>query len=383
MSESPITYNVWSAISAVSAVLKDNVFIRRGNYKIYPNQYIVLVGPPGVGKGEAIRPAHSFVKNPITNIPFANYIQDSVTMPKLIDIIATGFKSPPTVSNGMLLNRQDSTCILQAEELATLISSSEQMPVFLCRTWDGKEYVYDTKGKGKSVIKDMCVSLIGACTQKFIRSINNNHGAEVNNGFTARTIFVFAEMPSQAIVWPPGFEDYPQIKYTLDNDLQIISNLRGEFGWLDSARKIYEGKYQEIGSSISDDDSDIVRHFKARQRIHILKVAMTLSAASRDDLVIDDYTICESITLVDEVLKTLDSAFGGVGESELAESMHKITEYISKKGISSRNEILKDNRRNITAEDLDRVLYVLEVSRIVYKFYQGKQLLYKYVGVKP
>ena len=63
ITEAPSAYVIWSAISVISAVLKKKVWVRRGTYKVYPNQYIVLVGPPGVGKGTAIHPAHSFIKD--------------------------------------------------------------------------------------------------------------------------------------------------------------------------------------------------------------------------------------------------------------------------------------------------------------------------------
>lgn len=383
MHESPVQFNIWSAISAVSATLKDNVYLYRGNYTVFPNQYIVLVSPPGVGKGESMRPAHSFVKNPPSTIPYANYVPDSITVPKLVEVIANGF---PRVhfNNGHILNSKDSSCVLMAEELGTLLRANNDMSTFLCRCWDGKDYTYDTKGKGKNVIKDMCVSLIASCTQNFIKDINKNMGAEVNNGFTARTLFVFADSKSQMIFWPKGFKVQQQLLDKLNNDLMLISQMGGEYQISDTAKVLFERKYKEIYDSQKDEgDTDVVKNFKARQAIHILKLAMILSAATNDSMIISDTDMCNSITLVDGVLKTLDMAFGGVGDSDIAESMHRVQLYMAKMIKCPRTQIIRDNRRNITPETLDRVLTVLQISNIVKRYTVAGQEVVEYTGAKP
>ena len=81
ISEAPSHYNIWAAISVVSAVLKDHVYFSRGIYTINPNQYIILVGPPGVGKGTAIHPAFAF---PL-KLKLINMLTDRVTAPKIIE----------------------------------------------------------------------------------------------------------------------------------------------------------------------------------------------------------------------------------------------------------------------------------------------------------
>lgn len=385
MNESPENYNVWSAISAVSAVLKDNVWYRRGNYKVYPNQYIILVGHPGIGKGTAINPAHKFVKDPpSTHNPLANYIQDRITASKLVEILAAGFPSAPKFNtNGNLVNGIDSTCILQAEELSTMVNSSDWLSDFLTKTWEGGDFIYTTKGGGKKLAKDLCPSLIGACTPSFIKNINKNHGAEISNGFTARTIFVFATENGRAIPFPLGFEDHPQISALLSDDLMAMARLHGEYKFSKPAEVLFRCKYMEIKASACEEDSDVVKNFKSRQPTHIIKVAMALSAATSDALIIEEQTLHTAISLIDGILKTLDFTFSGVGDSELAESIAKIKNYIDRKGVCGRKEILRDNMRNITTENLDRVLFALREAGIIEQFSQGTKQLYKPTGATP
>jgi hypothetical protein len=379
ISESPSSFNVWAAISAISAVLKNRVYINRSVYTIHPNQYIVLVGPPGVGKGNAINPAHTFVKDPPTNIPLANYIQDRITAPKLCETLSNGFPSVH-FTNGNLINGKDTSCILQATELATLLNSSDWMSTLLTETWDKDSFVYDTKGGGKKPIKNMCISLIGACTPDFIKLLNKNNGDPVNNGLTARMVFVYASKKSQSIVWPKGFKYYQTEVDKLNADLQTISQMSGEYFLDKTAMVLFERKYMEIQASVDEGDSDVVRNFKARQEVHILKVAMALSAAGRSDMVISDWAMSTAITLIDGVLATLDNAFRGIGESPLAVAQDRLHNYVAAKGVVSRTEMMKDNHRHITPDDMDRVVYILTTCGFVQEFTQAGKKYFKYLG---
>ena len=376
MSEAPTSFNIWCAVSVISAVMKKRTWIRRGLYKIYPNQYIVLVSPPGIGKGSAIHPAHSFVKDPKPMM--ANYMSDRITAPKIIENLAKGFASVSVV-NGVIQNGLEASCVLQATELATFLGSSDWMTAFLCDAWDRGEFEYDTKGKGTHLIKDMCVSLIGACVPEFIRTINRDGANAINGGFTARTLFVFANDKSKSLVWPVGFDGNAttqKIAQDLAHDLTEIAKLNGEFTWTPTAKFLFEKFYNAVANR--EDDTDVVRHFKARKSTHVLKVAMCFSAAGRDDLVIDDYEINTAIALVNNVEQTLDITFRGVGESPLAEATARIQSYVERKGYVSRSEILRDNFRHITSEDLDRVLMVLEsISFIKREIISGK-LFYRH-----
>ncbi|KKL16209.1 hypothetical protein LCGC14_2497870, partial [marine sediment metagenome] len=53
--ESPLSYHVWTGISLLAAALQRRVYIRWGYEILYPNMYIVLVGPSGkCRKGSAM-----------------------------------------------------------------------------------------------------------------------------------------------------------------------------------------------------------------------------------------------------------------------------------------------------------------------------------------
>ena len=52
--DAPNNFITWSALSLIGATLKNNVYLKIGTYTLFPNQFIVLVAPPGIGKGTAM-----------------------------------------------------------------------------------------------------------------------------------------------------------------------------------------------------------------------------------------------------------------------------------------------------------------------------------------
>jgi len=63
-SESPISYHIWCGLSVIAGALQRRVYLHWGlGRTIYPNLYVVLVGPSGrTRKGVAIGIAKEFLK---------------------------------------------------------------------------------------------------------------------------------------------------------------------------------------------------------------------------------------------------------------------------------------------------------------------------------
>jgi hypothetical protein len=390
ISEAPGQYNIWAAIAVVSAVLKNHVRLARGPYIVNPNQYIIFVGPPGVGKGTAIHPAFEFPKR----LGLINTISDRVTAQKIVERLSNGFDAPPkilyptpnghgatypangvyptsSIAGGSLFNTsgtpaivttRESAATIMSTELQTLLTSSEWMTQFLCDAWDRKDFEYDTKNKGTHLIKDMCVSMIGACVPAYIQNINKATEAAVNGGFTARAVFVYADKKAQNIVWPKNLEQTVGADFIkkLDEDLVAISNLEGDFSFNADAKMVFEDFYKNSAVICQQEsDSDVMLYFKSRAHVHFFKVAMAFSAARDDSRVIDKVDAFLTIGLLKQIQANLDRAFRGVGNSPLAEATQKVLNYIERMGAASKKQILKHNYMHVTHDDLIRVLFTL------------------------
>src|SRR5215469_11250884 len=121
--EAPDKFITWCAFSIIGATLKNHVFIKEGLFELYPNQYIILVSPPGIGKGTAMNFSWDLIRDRNVN-PLVNVIADRVTAPRIIERIATGWNSSvPQIVNGQVVigGSLDHTCTIFSTELQVLL----------------------------------------------------------------------------------------------------------------------------------------------------------------------------------------------------------------------------------------------------------------------
>ncbi len=187
--ECPREWVLWSGISCLSSTLKRSCYLWYRGIKFFPNQYIILVGPPGIGKGEAINKGYEIASETKT----INYIKDWHTPQEILEELADGFqhlglKPGQVVTTNVI---QDHTCCIMAPELAVFLQQYDNLHSLMCAWWDQNKFDYKTKNKGKHVIEDMSVSLLGGCVPDYVRSLSKDRLAPITGGFTARTIFVF------------------------------------------------------------------------------------------------------------------------------------------------------------------------------------------------
>jgi hypothetical protein len=376
--EIPRDYNLWAAISAIASSLKRRVFIWRNFVQYFPNQYVILVGPPGIGKGSAIHPVMSIVKETGS----VNYLSDKITAEKIIEKLAAGFlKVQPSLlslggTGGALT--QDHSATLIAKELPVFLSSSEWLHSLLCQLWDEHEFEYETKNKGSYKITDLCVSMLGGCVPDYVRSLSRDQMAPITGGFTARTIFVYATKKHKLIPegWGKPSKSINTLRDSLVNDLKHISSLEGEMRLDINAQKLWNKTYAEHNKQ-GDFDSDAAANFTSRISAHVIKTAIAVSVSESDSLTITEDQLQRSIGYIEEIRKNVDIVFRTVGESPLAVIQDKVQEFLRIQGIASRTEILKRNYRHMTDDQLTQVLFTLEHAGIIEQIQDGSKTKYK------
>src|SRR5882757_5852524 len=360
VSEAPLQYNLWAGISVLGSVLKKSVYIKYRTFTVYPNQYIVFVGPPGVGKGEAIHPAHNLAKD----MKLANYMSDRITAPRIVEKLFAGFAGAPQMLSGqVILGAKDQTATLYSTELPTLLTSSDWMLQFMCDAWDKGEFDYDTRNKGSFLVNNMCVSLIGGCVPDYIRKLNKDANATVSSGFSARTIFVNATVKSKHLPWATAAQNdvaHKKKMEALSQTLLTLSNIKGEFTLDPFAIQVWDRYTSDLAATINEDDTDVYKNFKSRQPIHVLKTAMVLAISfSPVDLIITKAILDKAIYLVAAIADGVDDIFRSVGESDLSSAIARLQLYIERKGTISYNQMLNDNMRFLNPDDIQRTLKVL------------------------
>lgn len=350
------------------------------DFVFYPNQYIILVGPPAVGKGAAINPMRDLVKKANT----VNFLPDRWTAERIIEKLSIGFTTPIVqvnaqtgVTTGKLT--QDASATIISTELPVFLGSSDWMLPFLCEMWDRGSYDYHTKMKGNHTVENLCTSLIGGCVPDYIRHVNKDSSGLVTGGFASRCIYVYADKPAKELPWPVS-KTGTQLETDLADDLRLISSLNGEIKFSQAARTKYELFYHTCGQNGKFEQA-VVAHFKSRARVHILKTAIALCVAESDSLILEPHHIDEAEKMVNQVQNDLEKTFRFVGQNRELEACENIMAYLNYKGSASLDEIMANNYRflsEMSTESLSRILDVLCTMR----FCKLEKGMYKVVGGK-
>jgi hypothetical protein len=239
--------------------------------------------------------------------------------------------------------------------------------------WDTNEgaYTYGTRGKGEIKIDSPCVTLLGGSTQEWL--VSSIPANAVGGGFTRRVNFVVSLDRGQLIPWPK-IASHDPIRDKLVDDLKQMMNLSGEFRFDPSSVPLFEKVYSESNPNLFDDEATSA--YKTSKWAQTTKVAMCLSAARGEDLIISKADFIKASELVDSVSDNVLRVFRGVGESDMSAATDKILTFLELKGYATKGEILKAHWRDVTFEDLDRILITLKEGDIIYDYQQGKKTYY-------
>lgn len=379
-SEPPISYNTWVGISLISSVLRRRTFFKWGFETIYPNMYVVLIGPSGkCRKGTAMRMGYEIIKDVGIKI-----VSESVTREKLIRNMKESVDNFIDPQTKKIYYHCSMTCM--SEELSVFLGQSDVKFLADLTDWyDSKDkWTYDTKGSGTDTIQGVCFNLLGATAADWLVSILPPEA--IGGGFTSRIIFVVEENKRKTLPKPSYTEKTKQLIEYLKADLAHIANLSGGFIFSPETEEMYMAWYQEqdrlanAGKPIINDPR--FAGYCERRATHLRKLCMVFSASRGSDMLItsDDF---------ERALKTLKAAevkmvkvFSGLGSSKYSQVTDKILTYMASKKSVSRSELLLAFYRDLDMETLaiiESTLAAMKVIRVEIDPKKSGDTIYTYI----
>src|SRR5882672_2843160 len=118
--ESPASFWKWSALAAVSAILKDNVWFNKQIYNLYPNIYVMLHADSGLKKGPPISMANKLV----TKVGGVKIIKGRSSIQAILKDMGTAHTEPggKIISNhAVFISSSELTSSIVADPIATTI----------------------------------------------------------------------------------------------------------------------------------------------------------------------------------------------------------------------------------------------------------------------
>lgn len=356
--ESPQKFWHWSALAAVSAVVKRNVYLRKRTktstaYILYPNVYIFLVAKSGMRKGPPIKMARKLVKE----VDNTRIIAGRASIQGIIKEISTQY----VTEDGVM--RDDSGFFLCASEFRSSLIGDPDALVTLTDLYDGDfadDWKYLLKGsEGSNTLKDIYAVILGGSNPTHLKE--KIQRADIEGGFIGRSFIVFADKKANINPLTDDVEndeltedevdmlDYPH----LAGRLKEISLLKGKFKYSLEAKNIYDKWYTALNKTEFTDKTGTL------DRLHdaVLKVAMLISLTKKDDLVFLPDDIDEAIEACNELAGNVNRAIMPSGKQAYAEQTALILqELLNAPGYTlNKRQVLQRLWGDLDAFDLDRI----------------------------
>lgn len=342
--EPPDSYHQWSALSTIAACLRRQVWVDMGSFEVYPNMYVVLVGPPATRKNAAIK----LSTNLALKIDGIRITADAITREALIRAITTS--KAQTISSINEPYEHCSVTIVSKELSVFLGTRNTDLLALLTDLYDCHDkWEYRTKNMGIDTIHNEWLNLLGGTTPLSFAGIVPLEA--IGTGFTSRVIFVVEDKPRARIARP--FLD-SALKEKLAYDLEQISMMCGEMKFTPEGEAWFVYWYEKANEKRSHDTR--FEGYYGRKHIHLLKVAMIISASFSNDMIITETHLKSALYLIEQLEDRMIEAFGAAGRSILAQDIDVVLKYIQDNKTISRNQLLKAVWRDVNPKDIDIVI---------------------------
>lgn len=291
----PDAYTLWTGLSLLAGALERKVWIQSDPMMTYPNLFVLLVGTPGAGKSQAIRPAKPLLYGlGLSNRDF-KIMEGITTQAGLCERMEQFAKAP----DGSLYS---SIYIIGSEASdSALKNHADDFRSTACAMYDC-EHLYEKTLKSKSYsIPNPVMNLIAGSTFDFLGTIVDQNS--VMGGLASRFTYVIDEkdLPEDAGLGQSARPANVAMQTQLTEDLVLINKLHGPFKFDRPALILHKEWWSAYRKDFKAVESERMRSLLVRKPMLIKKLMMLFSVAERNDLGVTLEHMERAIKAVDEV----------------------------------------------------------------------------------
>lgn len=273
---SPEIFRKWCAIAAISGVLERKVWIHSFGGRLFPNLYVILVAPPGVGKSIVLNEVDKMWRQ----LPDHHTASASVTKASFVDELAEAERRVKLPDG----DESYHALMVPSSELGVLLPSydTEFMSV-LTHLYDNEPYSESRRSRDiKMLLPNPTVTIFAATTPSYLNGILPEGAWD--QGFLSRSFLIYS---GERVLRNP-FEALSRnsaLGKRLVRDLREIGNLSGEWKFTDEARDAYVEWYMSGQKPVPTHPK--LHNYLTRRGMHLLKLCIIFAISSSDEPVIE------------------------------------------------------------------------------------------------
>lgn len=269
MTESPELFRRWAAISTISGLAQRRIWCNVGKGQLFPNQYVLLVSPPGIGKSVVLK-----LVDELWGLNKNIYIGDeTTTIPGLLDFMQDC--ASPVLMAGVPVNTHPLS--VAPREYGTYMKAYDLAVLNVLNDfWDcPTKFSEMTRGGGKNNLEYPVLNLVSGTQPSFLNNVLPEEAWSL--GFCSRLLLVY-DWQAETLRTRDrlNLPSFPLEKYK--DAVNALCKWEGELKFTDEAIDFFDEWI------IDQHQEPIPKHprlasYVARRPVHWLKVAMCVALA--------------------------------------------------------------------------------------------------------
>lgn len=276
-------FHKWTALTVLSSAVNRNCWMDAGYFKVFPNLYVLFIGPSGVGKSSSSGLGIELLQSTSLKL---NIYKDSITSAALLKFMS---ESPIQMEiEGKRVLKTPT--LLYASELGNLLSlrtGAEELTLLLTELFNKTgDHEDRTNSRGNIKIVKPCLNFHGCCFPGWIDE--RLPSISLRSGFFGRMLTIRASSKRHHAPTTILGENDLILRDQLIADLEVVGALYGEMVWEKEAKVVWQKWYnsQPLDFEALSDHIE-VEGFIARKPQFVQRLAMLSSISRKDsDLII-------------------------------------------------------------------------------------------------
>lgn len=344
--ESPTAFHEAAAFSALAAVAERKVWTQYGGSELYPNLYMILVGPPASAKSTAMDMSMTLVRR----VPGIILAPDKITREAMWDDMEQRAIKILRHKTGKYIH---TSYTVAANEWSLFLGEKGKNDDFLtalvslfdCR----KAFEYVTKTSGTNILPNVFYNMFGCIQPQMVPEVIPYKA--IGSGFTSRIIYVVERGKRFSSPRPKLCK---QKARTLVDDLIHINTTFGEYTFSDAAESFFVDWYGTFNNKSSLAYDNRFASYIHRKPVHATKLSMlyNLSRTKGSRKIIEKEDFERAVEWLDKIETKMPGAYGSFGLSQDAVITNLVLELVRGAGYITTDEILAKHWRDVDMRGL-------------------------------